>query len=75
MQIIIGAEDETFHASAHQLHDQIAKRYREPARVAIADIEGMGHALAEEPGIEPAPQTVHAAEVDRIATRWFTEHL
>jgi hypothetical protein len=35
----------------------------------------MAHALAEEPGIEPAPQVPHAAEVDRHAVRWFRQYL
>jgi pimeloyl-ACP methyl ester carboxylesterase len=38
-------------------------------------IPGMGHALADEPGIEPAPQRPTAAEVDRLAVAWFAEHL
>jgi pimeloyl-ACP methyl ester carboxylesterase len=40
-----------------------------------AVVPGMRHALADEPGIEPAPQTAHAAEVDRLATAWFAAHL
>jgi hypothetical protein len=35
----------------------------------------MEHALAEEPGIEPAPQTPHAAAVDRLAVKWFQRRL
>jgi acetyl esterase/lipase len=46
-----------------------------PDRVTLVTIPGMGHALAEEPGIDPAPQTPHAAAVDRQATRWFRGHL
>jgi alpha-beta hydrolase superfamily lysophospholipase len=38
-------------------------------------VAGMGHGLADEPGLEPAPQTPHAAEVDRHATAWFATHL
>jgi len=37
----------------------------------LVTIAGMEHALAEEPGIEPAPQIPAAAEVDRLAARWF----
>ncbi|WP_068271327.1 alpha/beta hydrolase family protein [Aldersonia kunmingensis] len=75
LHIVIGAEDQSFYGSAHQLRDAVAQCYRDPSRVAITDIAGMGHALADEPGIEPAPQTPHAAEVDRIVTSWFSEHL
>jgi dipeptidyl aminopeptidase/acylaminoacyl peptidase len=38
-------------------------------------VPGMGHALAEEPGIAPAPQLAAAAEVDRLAVGWFARHL
>ena len=57
--------------------------FREPAAelaAAVAGSElvtvpGMAHALAEEPGTDPAPQTAHAAAVDRAAVRWFGRHL
>jgi hypothetical protein len=38
-------------------------------------VAGMGHALAEEPGVEAAPQTPAAAEVDRLASEWLGDHL
>ena len=38
-------------------------------------VEGMAHAFADEPGVEPAPQTPQAVEVDRIATDWLNQHL
>lgn len=38
-------------------------------------VEGAGHALAEEPGIEPAPQTAIARKFDTLATEWLREHL
>ncbi len=38
-------------------------------------VPGMAHALAEEPGMEAAPQTPHAARVDRLAVEWFRRHL
>lgn len=38
-------------------------------------IPGMAHALADEPGTDPAPQTPHAAIVDRLAAEWFRRHL
>ena len=38
-------------------------------------LDGMKHALAEEPGIEPAPQTEVAKRVDPIAAEWLREHL
>ena len=41
----------------------------------MVTIENMVHALAEEPGLRPAPQTPHAAEVDREAVAWFRQLL
>lgn len=41
----------------------------------LETIGGMGHALAEEPGTDPAPQTPHAAAVDRLVTDFFHTHL
>ena len=35
----------------------------------------MGHALGDEPGVQPAPQTPAAAEVDRLAVDWLRRHL
>jgi hypothetical protein len=35
----------------------------------------MGHALAEEPGTEPAPQLPCAKAVDRLAVEWRRRHL
>jgi pimeloyl-ACP methyl ester carboxylesterase len=57
--------------------------FREPAAElaavmagsALVTVPGMAHALADEPGTDPAPQTPHAAAVDRAAVRWFQRHL
>jgi predicted alpha/beta hydrolase family esterase len=58
--------------------------FREPAarlRGALGDradlvlVPGMGHALADEPGLEPAAQTPAAVEVDRLAAGWLARHL
>ena len=38
-------------------------------------VDGVGHALAEEPGVEPAPQTDGARRFDALAAAWFREHL
>jgi pimeloyl-ACP methyl ester carboxylesterase len=44
-------------------------------RATLVDIPGMAHALAEEPGLEPAPQTAHAARVDATVTEWLGHRL
>ena len=66
---VVGAEDEQHsHTSAAALVAVL-----DSAELVVVD--GMGHALAEEPGLEPAPQTPHAAQVDRATVAWLREHL
>jgi dienelactone hydrolase len=44
-------------------------------RAELLSIPGLAHPLADEPGIEPAPQLPHAREVDTGLTAWFRRHL
>jgi pimeloyl-ACP methyl ester carboxylesterase len=75
--LVVGSDDDLqgFREPAQQLHDFLANRYADPKRVELVVVPGMGHALAEEPGIEPAPQTEHASQVDAHAVRWLRRHL
>ncbi|ONI86568.1 alpha/beta hydrolase [Actinosynnema sp. ALI-1.44] len=41
----------------------------------LATIPGLAHPLAQEPGIEPAPQTPSAKLVDDLLTQWFRKHV
>lgn len=41
----------------------------------LLSIPGLAHPLADEPGIEPAPQLPPAREVDAALTTWFRRHL
>ena len=41
----------------------------------LETVPGLEHALAAEPGTDPAPQTAEAAAVDRIVARWFRRWL
>ncbi|QFZ21925.1 alpha/beta hydrolase family protein [Saccharothrix syringae] len=41
----------------------------------LLSVPGLAHPLAEEPGIEPAPQTPLAREVDAGLVAWFRRHL
>ncbi|TQM14930.1 alpha/beta hydrolase family protein [Pseudonocardia kunmingensis] len=72
--LVVGAEDdeEGFRQPAARLRDALVQR---SVTTDLVVVPGMGHALAEEPGIEPAPQLPAAAEVDRLAVDWFTRHL
>ena len=75
--VVVGGDDDEagFRRPAAGLHEALAARYADPSRTALVTIPGMAHALAEEPGVEPAPQTRHAAEVDRHAVTWLQRHL
>jgi hypothetical protein len=73
---VVGQDDEAeFHESAEQMRAALASRYADPQRTRLVAIPGMAHALAEEPGIEPSPQTPAAALVDREAVQWFERYL
>lgn len=74
--LMVGEEDEPeFRQSAAELREALRSRYKDPQRVELILVPGMGHALAEEPGVEPAPQTPEAAVVDRHAMRWLQRYL
>jgi dienelactone hydrolase len=75
--LVVGEDDdaEGFRAPAERLREQLAGRYADPGRVELLVVPGMAHALADEPGVEAAPQTPHAAQVDRHATAWLQRHL
>lgn len=77
VQLIVGAGDdrEGFLEPARQLQSALAAGYDDPTRVDLVVVPGMAHALADEPGIEPAAQTPHAAAVDRHAVSWLRRHL
>jgi len=44
-------------------------------RAELVTIPGMGHAFAEAPGIDPAPQNTDALRVDAALTEWFLKRL
>ena len=71
--LVVGEQDdeEGFRQPAARLRDALGAR----TEVDMVVVPGMVHALAEEPGMEPAPQTPHAAEIDRLAVDWLRRHL
>lgn len=75
--VVVGEndDDEGFAQPARRLQRALASRYSDPARVSMTTVPGMGHALADEPGVDPAPPSAAAAEVDRQATAWLQRHL
>ena len=75
--IVVGKEDPIagLPVSSRELRDTLAEHYDSPDNVAIAEIDGLAHNLADEPGIEPAPQTPGAIEVDAKVTAWLQHYL
>ncbi len=74
--LVSGADDHPeFRADAEALERELTSRYRDRSRVRLHRVPGMPHHLTEPPGVEPAPQNLHAAAVDAAFTSWFTEHL
>jgi len=75
--LVVGEEDDApgFREPAAELRDALVGRDDNAGQAELVIVPGMGHALAEEPGVEPAPQTAHAAEVDRRASEWFRRYL
>jgi dienelactone hydrolase len=62
-------------SDAKELGAELTQRYSQPERVALASVPNLAHPLAEEPGMDPAPQTEGAAQVDSLFTAWFRRHL
>lgn len=74
--MVTGAEDDlAFSQQTQRLQAALLQRYRDPQGVVVTTIPDMGHAFADEPGIEPAPPTLQAERVDTVVTDWFIRHL
>ena len=76
--LVVGAEDDAdaFLAPARALADALRASDENGATpVALETVPGMGHAPAEEPGVEPSPQTPAARDVDRRTVDWLSRHL
>jgi len=76
VRLVVGAEDdrEGFGRPAERLRAALAQSYEDPARVDLVVVPGMEHALAQEPGLDPAPQMAAAAAVDSHAVDWLRAH-
>lgn len=77
VRLVVGADDDRagFLDPAERLRAALAERYDDPERVDLVVVPGMEHALAEEPGLEAAPQTPVAGVVDGHAVDWLRRHL
>ncbi|MEU0386363.1 alpha/beta hydrolase family protein [Streptomyces chartreusis] len=64
-----------FRADAAALVDALRERYARPDEVELITVPDLAHPLADEPGLEPAPQLPAARAVDEVLTRWFCRRL
>jgi hypothetical protein len=72
--IVVGSEDDPgIVEPAKALASRLSNDTQFRGRSRIEVIPGMAHALSDEPGFEPAPQTTHAAAVDGMASAWFAD--
>lgn len=64
-----------FRTDAAALVDALRERYARPEEVELITVPDLAHPLADEPGLEPAPQPPATRAVDEILTRWFRRRL
>jgi pimeloyl-ACP methyl ester carboxylesterase len=64
-----------FRADAAELVDAVRERYADAGHVQLVTVPGLAHPLAEQPGLEPAPQLPVARLVDEALADWFVRHL
>jgi hypothetical protein len=64
-----------FRTDAAALVHALRERYAHPDEVELITVPELAHPLADEPGLEPAPQLPAAMVVDEILTKWFLRQL
>ena len=73
---VVGENDDpAFKSATTELRDNLVAAYAKPEEVDLQSVPGLAHALAVEPGIEAAPQTPAAAQVDAAVTTWLKRHV
>lgn len=77
IRVVVGADDDMDEIvrPTELLHNALTAAYDDAARADRVVVPGMGHALADEPGVEPAPQTAAAQTVDALAVDWLRRWL
>ncbi len=74
--LVSGEQDHpALRTDAADLVAALRRRYARPDEVELVTVPDLAHPLADEPGLEPAPQGPAAAAVDGILTRWFVRRL
>jgi hypothetical protein len=62
-------------ATAPRRGDAVVRSVASASKAVLVRIPDMAHALADEPGLAPAPRTASAAAVDRALADWLRSHL
>ncbi|MEU9691481.1 alpha/beta hydrolase family protein [Amycolatopsis japonica] len=76
LMLVSGEDDHpSLRTDADDLVAALRERYARPDDVQLARVAGLAHPLAEEPGIEPAPQLPIAKLVDDTVAEWLVRHL
>lgn len=74
--VVSGEQDHpSLRADAADLVHALRVRYTHPEEVELVNVPDLAHPLADEPGLEPAPQLPAARAVDEILTPWFFRQL
>jgi alpha-beta hydrolase superfamily lysophospholipase len=68
-------DDPALRADAAALVEALRERYAHPDEVELVTVPDLAHPLADEPGLEPAPQLPVAEAVDEILTQWFLRRM
>lgn len=76
MLLVSGEQDHPdLRTDAADLVGALRARYERPEDVELVAVPDLAHSLADEPGLEPAPQRPTARAVDEILTEWFRRRL
>jgi pimeloyl-ACP methyl ester carboxylesterase len=74
--LVVGEDDDqAFVKDTRELRDALVAGYASPEMVSLVTVPGLGHPLAEEPGVDPAPQSAEAARVDTEISEWLRLHM
>jgi pimeloyl-ACP methyl ester carboxylesterase len=71
---VVGADDDA-EGIALPAEELAAALVNEDVEGTVTRVPNMGHAIADEPGLEPAAQTAVAAAVDEVVSAWLRQHL
>jgi pimeloyl-ACP methyl ester carboxylesterase len=71
---VVGSDDDA-EGIALPAEELAAALVNEDVEATVTRVPNMGHAIADEPGLEPAPQTAVAAAVDEVVSAWLRQHL